>query len=482
MIELRVSEIADVLGARVVGGGDPEALVTQVSADSRVVEPGTLFVALRGERTDGHTYVAATADLGSVAALTSRPVDGGLCLVVTDPLVALGRLARHLVDLGRTAGLGVVGITGSQGKTSTKDLLAQVLEHAGPTVAPVGNLNNELGVPLTITRIDRHTRFLVAEMGARGIGHIAYLCDIAAPQVGVVLNVGHAHVGEFGGQAAIAVAKGELVESLPSTGWAVLNADDPLVWAMRDRTPARVMAFAVDREPAAPAVWATDLVSDGLGRYRFQLHRSPTEQSRSQSPVEVQLRSAGRHQVGNAAAAAAAAVTLGLDLTVIAAGLSGATTRSRWRMELHECADGVLVINDAYNANPDSMRAAVATAAELGGNRPGRTWAVLGDMLELGEDAATEHTGIGRFVAEAGIDRLLAIGTFAADLVDGARDAGLSSAMIVSGSAEAADRVLTELGPGDVVLVKASRGLALNTVADEIVSRVGPVEGCEENL
>ena len=215
MIALSVAEIGAVLGAEVTGPGDRQRLVTAVTADSRAVGPGALFVALPGERADGHTFVAAAYAAGAAAALTRHPVDAALCVVVTDPLVALGRLARHLVDRAVTGGLQVVAITGSQGKTSTKDLLGQVLEAAGPTVAPVGNLNNELGVPLTVSRIDEHTRYLVAEMGARGIGHIAYLCEIAPPRVGVVLNVGQAHVGEFGGQPAIAQAKGELVEALP---------------------------------------------------------------------------------------------------------------------------------------------------------------------------------------------------------------------------------------------------------------------------
>ncbi len=361
------------LGAELVGPGDSEALVTGITADSRAVEAGSLFVALPGEHSDGHRFVAGAVGQGAVAALTSRAVEGAPCIVVVDPLVALGRLARHLVELGRAAGLLVTGITGSQGKTSTKDLLAQILEQAGPTVAPVGNLNNELGVPLTISRIDRQTRFLVAEMGARGIGHIAYLCDIAAPSVGVVLNVGHAHVGEFGGQAAIATAKGELVESLPASGWAVLNADDPLVWAMRDRTSARVLAFGVGAVPPGPAVWASDLVSDSLGRYAFQLRATGIEDTDSQ--VEVQLQGLGRHQVANATAAAAAAYALGVEPATVAAALSSASSRSRWRMELHERADGALVVNDSYNANPDSMRAAVTTAAELG---RGRTGADLG--------------------------------------------------------------------------------------------------------
>ena len=262
MLALSVGEVAAVLGAELTGPGDPAALVSSVSADTQTIGPGALFVALTGAHADGHAFVPAAHAAGAVAALTRHPVPDALCVVVADPLVALGRLARHLVDRAAASGLRVVGITGSQGKTSTKDLLSQVLEPAGPTVAPTGNLNNELGVPLTVSRIDERTRFLVAEMGARGIGHIAYLCDIAPPLVGVVLNVGQAHVGEFGGQTAIAQAKGELVEALPADGFAVLNAADPLVWAMRDRTAAQVLSYSIDTAPDGPGVWAFDLTSD----------------------------------------------------------------------------------------------------------------------------------------------------------------------------------------------------------------------------
>ncbi len=285
-------------------------------------------------------------------------------------------------------------------------------------MAPLGNLNNELGVPLTVSRIDRQTRFLIAEMGARGIGHIAYLCDIAPPRVGVVLNVGHAHVGEFGGRPAIAQAKGELVDALPADGVAVLNADDPLVWAMRSRTSARVLAFSDHADPGVPGVWASDLVSGANGCYSFALHARP--ETGPEAQVEVELQVTGRHQVGNAAAAATAALALGLDLEVVGSALSAAGSRSRWRMELHQRADGVTVINDSYNANPDSMRAAVETLAEFGGHGSRRTWAVLGDMLELGDSAGAEHEAIGRFVAERGIDHLVAVGEYAERLADGA--------------------------------------------------------------
>ena len=421
MIALPAAELAAVLGADLVGPGDPAALVSAVTADSRSVAPGALFVALPGTRADGHAFVPTAYAAGAAAALTRHPVPDVLCLVVADPLVALGRLARHLVDRGAAAGLRVVGITGSQGKTSTKDLLSQVLESAGPTVAPAGNLNNELGVPLTVSRIDEHTRFLVAEMGARGIGHIAYLCDIAPPTVGVVLNVGHAHIGEFGGQAAIARAKGELVEALPATGTAVLNAEDPLVWAMRERTAAPVLAFSAGETPPDPGVWATDLAGDPSGRYTFRLHAAGLGSSAANGQAVVRLQVPGRHQVGNALAAAAAALALGLDLDQVAEGLSRATARSRWRMELHQRDDGVTVLNDAYNANPDSMAAAVGTLAELSGQRSRRTWAVLGDMLELGDEADRAHADLGALVATSGIDRLVVVGAYAEPMAAAAR-------------------------------------------------------------
>jgi UDP-N-acetylmuramoyl-tripeptide--D-alanyl-D-alanine ligase len=471
VIAISVAELAAVLGAELVGPGDPASLVTSVSADTRTIGPGALFVALPGARTDGHAFVPAAIAAGAAAALTRDPVPDALCLLVADPLVALGRLARHLVDRAAATGLRVVGITGSQGKTSTKDLLSQVLESAGPTVAPAGNLNNELGVPLTVARIDERTRFLVAEMGARRIGHIAYLCDIAPPLVGVVLNVGHAHVGEFGGQAAIAQAKGELVEALPSAGFAVLNAADPLVWGMRDRTAAQVLAFCVDGVPEGPGVWASDLTSDALGRYAFRLRTA--QLGESEPEVQVQLRVSGRHQVANALAAAAAAAALGLDLGQIGAGLSTAMALSRWRMELVERPDGVTVLNDAYNANPDSMRAAVGTLAELGRQRNGRTWAVLGDMLELGALAEQAHAELGAFVAERGIDRLVAIGAYAEPMAAAAQTAGLTEPGAVGVHADkvsAQADVLDRLEPGDVVLVKASRGLALDTVAEAILA------------
>ncbi len=469
MIPFSIDEAVRVTGAAVAGPVDRTALVRTITADSREVRPGAVFVALPGEHLDGQAFVQAAAGAGAVAALTRSAVAGAPCLVVADPLAAFGQLARHVVDLGVSGDLRVVGITGSSGKTSTKDLLAHVLESHQPTVAPAGNLNNELGVPLTVVRVTEATRFLIAEMGARGIGHIAYLCRIAPPQVGVVLNVGHAHVGEFGGQQAIAIAKGELVEALPSDGWAVLNAADPLVWAMRDRTSARVVAFSAVGDPGqAAAVWATDAVGDQAGCYRFALHaRWP---GAPESSVEVQLGLVGRHQVANALAVAAAAGALGLGPVDIGAALESARPRSRWRMEVSRRADGTTIVNDAYNANPDSMRAAVDTLAELGaGGR--RTWALLGDMLELGDDAIPAHRELGEYVAERGVDELIALGGYAEAVVQGAESVGgRTRARVAVDKHGATEMVTSGLGPGDVVLVKASRGLALNTVADALIA------------
>jgi UDP-N-acetylmuramoyl-tripeptide--D-alanyl-D-alanine ligase len=473
VIPVTVEEIATVLAARLSGQGDRGAVITALTADSRAVIPGALFVALRGERVDGHDYVAAATAAGAIASLTKRPVADALCLVVADPLIAVGRLSRYLVDRSSAAGLQVVGITGSVGKTSTKDVLAQVLEQAGPTVAAAGNFNNELGVPLTVGRIDQQTRFLVAEMGARGIGHIAYLCDIAPPRVGVVLNVGQAHVGEFGGQAAIAQAKGELVESLPAEGWAVLNIDDPLVWAMRRRTRAQALPWSIT-QALDNGVWSSELVGDAYGRYSFTLHER--REGKPEHRIPVQLRLTGRHQVSNAVAAAAAALTLGLEIDQIGPALAAAAPRSRWRMELQDRSDGVTVINDSYNANPESMRAALTTLIELG--RTGRsTWAVLGDMLELGDLAAAEHAGIGRFAAELGVDHLVAVGDYGLEMISAAVTAGFSSerAVAVADKKDAVALVMAGLKPGDVVLVKASRGLALDTVADDILTAVVPL-------
>ena len=463
MRELTAGALAALVGARLAG--DPDAVVgPDVVIDSRAVTPGALFVALPGERVDGHDYAGIAVAAGAGAVLVTRELALDTPqLVVDDTLAALATLATALVAEALPAGLVTVGITGSSGKTSTKDLLAQVLAEAGPTVAPVGSFNNEIGVPLTATRIDVGTRFLVSEMGARGQGHITFLCGIAQPRVGVVVNVGHAHVGEFGSVEAIAAAKGELVEALPADGWAVLNGDDRLVSAMASRTVARVATFSVGTEPASGdlRVWAEEIGYDALQHAAFVLRAAGAVDG----AATVRLQVTGAHQVGNALAAAAVALTQGMSLEDVAAALGRAALKSRWRMELHERADGVLVVNDAYNANPDSMAAALRTLASL--RRPeGRLLAVLGDMLELGPEAPAAHQEVGALAAGLGVDRLIAVGGYAADQVRGAGPA--VDATVASDRDAAAAAAMAWLRPADVALVKASRGLALESVAEQL--------------
>ena len=345
----------------------------------------------------------------------------------------------------------VVGITGSSGKTSTKDLVAQVLERAGETVAPPGSYNNEIGLPLTVLSAGESTDYLVLEMAARGTGHIAWLCEIAPPDVGVVLNVGVAHLGEFGSREAIAQAKGELVEALKPDGLAVLNGRDPLVREMRSRTTARVVETGVDYV-------AEDATPDELSRMSFTL---VTPNGRA----PVVLRLAGEHHVDNALAVAAVGEWAGLTTRQVAGALSAATPRSRWRMEVTD-VDGITVVNDAYNANPDSMRAALRTLARAGESGR-RTWAVLGEMAELGDAAWEAHDEIGRLCVRLDVKRLVVVGANAKGIHAGASHEGSwgDEAAFVEDAGAALALLRAELKEGDVVLVKASRAAGLERVA-----------------
>jgi UDP-N-acetylmuramoyl-tripeptide--D-alanyl-D-alanine ligase len=458
VIPLTLREIAGIVDGTLEGNADPHAVVTEpVAYDSRQVRPGGLFLAIAGEHADGHDFARSALAAGAVAAIVTRPLDVA-SIRVPDALRALGALAAAVVR--RLDQLVVVGITGSSGKTSTKDLVGQLLQRLGPTVAPPGSLNNELGHPYTVLHADQRSRFLVLETSARGVGHIRYLTQIAPPRIGAVLNVGHAHVGEFGSQAAIAQAKGELVEALPAAadgGVAVLNADDPLVAAMVTRTDARLVT--VGEAPHAD-VRAENVRVDRLGRPSFTLRAAGAS-----APVGLLL--SGQHQVGNALAAAAVALACGLGLPDVAATLSAAPARSRWRMEITERADGVVVVNDAYNANPESMRAALKTLAEIGHGSGARTVAVLGPMAELGPDAPAEHDALGRLAVRLDIARLVAVGTDARPIAHGAALEGSwdGESSWVPDVAAAIDLLRNEVRPGDVVLVKASRAARLERVA-----------------
>ncbi|NLG54723.1 MAG: UDP-N-acetylmuramoyl-tripeptide--D-alanyl-D-alanine ligase [Rhodococcus sp.] len=495
MIPLTLGKIAEIVGGQLDQVSDPDAVVTgSVEFDSRKVGPGSLFIALPGARVDGHDHAEAAVAAGAVAVLAARAV--GAPAIIVDPvpidapsramalehdrdgsgaavLAALGKLARSVVDTLTadtltSGGLTVVGVTGSAGKTSTKDLLAAVLAPLGPVVAPPGSFNNELGHPWTALRADPQTRSLVLEMSARGRGDVAALAKIAPPRIGVVLNVGTAHLGEFGSQEAIALAKGELVEALPSAedgGVAVLNADDRLVSAMASRTSARVVL--VGRSESAQ-VRATDVTVDESARARFTVH----------TPVgsrQVALSVHGEHQVGNALAALAVALECGLDLDEAVAALDAAVPVSARRMEVRDRTDGVTVINDSYNANPDSMRAgikALVSMAKSGRDAERRSWAVLGEMAELGDNSVVEHDAIGRFAVRLDVSRLIVVGTGrpARAMHQGAVMEGSwgEESMLVPDAAAAIAVLEEELEPGDVVFVKASQAVGLWQVAEAL--------------
>jgi UDP-N-acetylmuramoyl-tripeptide--D-alanyl-D-alanine ligase len=454
MIPMTLAEIAATVGGRV--DGDPDVTVTGPAfVDSRTVVDGGLFVAVAGEHVDGHDYAVSAVQGGAAAVLAARPT-GVASVVVDDPVTALGRLGRHVVD---RVGARLVALTGSQGKTGTKDYLAHVLAGSGPTVATAGNHNNEIGVPLTVLMATADTDHLVVEMGARGIGHIAYLCQVAPPQVAAVINVGTAHIGEFGSREAIGIAKGEIVEALPADGVAVLNADDDITSAMTVRTDARVLTFG----ERGDVTWR-GVELDDLGRPAFELGYAGEWQP-------VRLTQSGTHQVLNAAAAAAMAIAVGVPLDEVAARLTTAASASRWRMEVHERDDGLIVVNDAYNANPASMVAALDALVEIGRRRSRRTVAVLGEMKELGAGSDAAHHDVGRAAAETEVDVVVVVGRPAQGIADGARsvDGWSGEAIVTAGRDEALTWVRKNVAAADVVLVKASRGAALEHVADGLL-------------
>ena len=481
MISLSLAEIAAIVGGTLHGTDGTPVVTGSVEFDSRKPAPGGLFVALPGEKADGHDFAAKAVEAGAAGVLAARPV--GVPAVVVPPLppgkahdrsvaltgdsdgsgaavlAALGRLARHVVVELSRAGLIVVGVTGSSGKTSTKDLIAQLLEPLGPTVAPPGSFNNELGHPWTALRADETTRHLVLEMSARGPGHIAELAELAPPRIGVVLNVGSAHVSEFGSRDVIARTKGELVEALPEDGLAVLNADDPLVAAMAGRTRARVVF--VGESPSA-RIRAEDITLDEQARASFRLV-TPDGQARVNLPLH------GEHHVGNALSAAAVALELGSTVDEVAARLTAVQRRSARRMEVITRADGVTVLNDSYNANPESVRAALKALVSMSRGR--RSWAVLGVMGELGADTVSAHDEIGRLAVRLNISRLVVVGEQAAAMHTGASHEGSwgEESTLVPDTDAAIELLRAQLRPGDVVLVKASNFTQLWRVADALL-------------
>jgi UDP-N-acetylmuramoyl-tripeptide--D-alanyl-D-alanine ligase len=453
MIPLTLAEIAAITNGTLHHAPDPSAQVTSPAAcDSRQVTPGGMFAALPGARADGHDFAGQALAAGAVCVLASRPVDGP-AVVVPDVTAALGALARHV--LSRLTDATVIALTGSSGKTTTKDMLRHVLSQHGQVIAPPGSFNTETGLPLTVLQAGHTTPYLVLEMGTRHLGDIRYLTTLAPPQIGIVLNVGSAHIGEFGSRQAIAQAKGELAEALPGAahgGVAILNADDPLVAAMAARTAAKIVSYGTSQAD----IRAAD-IRLSAGRVSFTLH-TPA------GTAPVSLRLLGAHQVHNALAVAAAAHVIGMGTAQIAAALSTAEP-SPGRLQILDFPGGITVINDAFNANPESMTAGLRSFAAYAESR--RMVAVLGEMRELGPVAQAAHHAIGNLVAELGIHLLITVGHGHAD--DLARAAQSSPAPPVIEAAETPEALHAILPgllkPEDIVFIKASRSVGLENFA-----------------
>jgi len=454
MIPASLGELAEYCGG-VVHGDTRTTVTAPAQVDSRLVNAGSLFVAVRGEHADGHDFAGAAFEAGAAAVLSSTPVMEP-CVVVPDPIAALGRITRGIID--RLHDLRIVAVTGSQGKTTVKDLLGHVLAPLGPVVAAHGSFNNELGVPLTALRATEDTRFLVVEMGARGIGHIETLCRITPPDVSVVLNVGTAHLSEFGSAEAIARAKGEIVRALGPAGVAVLNDDDRRVRAMAELARGRVVTFGSHGDLSV-----SDVILDEVGHLELTLG---WQQHHRLARVPL----IGEHHAANAAAAAAVAVGEGADLDTVADALQTATPDSPMRLARTETARGLIILDDSYNANPESVAAGLRALVAIAHPREaahGRAYAVLGEMRELGPAAAAAHRRIGSLARSLGVDEVIVVGPedgYAAEISGGAADI----ATPVDDPAAAVDALSGRLRPGDVVLVKASRAARLEQVADAL--------------
>ena len=434
---------------------DVDAIVTSVVKDSREVAPGALYVAFVGERVDGHDFVPAALAAGATLCLVSQHVDAPHVLV-DDVELALGALARAYLALLRTEGdITVVAVTGSNGKTTTKDLLAQTLPDV---VAPVGSYNNEIGMPLTVLAADSSTRHLVLEMGASGPGHIAYLTSIAPPDVAIVLMVGTAHAGGYDGPDGIARAKAELVRGLVPGGVAILNADDTAVAAMAPLAE-RVVTFG---QASAADVRASDLTL-AKGRASF------VPVVRGASGHRMTLSLVGEHHITNALAALAAALECGMQLDEASALIAQAKPVSAHRMAVTERADGITIIDDSYNASPESMRAAFLALLDVA--EGGRTVAVIGEMLEMGDASREAHWELGHHAVRLGIDYLLVVGEGAKPAFDAAVREGSwgDEAAFVGSIGDARSYLSERLMAGDTVLVKASHGTGLYELADELV-------------
>lgn len=466
MIDFTGQQLEEITGGTLTGYEPEQVLsIPGFYVDSRSPIPSGIYVALVGEKVDGHNFLAdiqaAGATLAIVATDSTQPVPEGLPLLrVVDPLIALGQIA-HWVRLNVLTAR-VIGITGSSGKTSTKDLTAGILGQYGQCVAPPGSFNTEVGLPLTILSADVHTQFLVLEMGMRGIGHIATLADIAVPDIGVVLNIGSAHIELLGSVENIALAKGELIRALPITGVAILNQDDPFVARMIEGLKCSRLTFG---ETQGCDIYASNICIEPDGTTRFLATYRDVSHA-------VHLKLIGEHYVSNALAALSASVAAGVPFQTACEFLSTVRVISKWRMEVTEGANGITVIDDSYNANPESMRAALKTLAQLGSREPRRrTWAILGEMRELGDYSLDSHDAIGRLAVRLDISRLICVGTATKVMHLAASNEGSwgKESAWVSDIDEVMTLLANELKPGDIVLVKASRSIGLDRVASAVL-------------
>lgn len=462
MIELSLAQVAELVGGRVLSGA--ETLITAgVETDSRLVEAGSLFVAKPGEVTDGHNFVSTAKDAGAVAAIVERELtDVELPQVlVGDSVKALGLLAKGVLAMVRAeTGLKVIGITGSNGKTTTKNMLRAILSRVGPTVAPIESYNNEVGAPISVLKIDRQTKFLVAELGAGGPGSIAYLTEIVRPDLAVELKVGLAHAGEFGGIETTAKIKAELLAGSDASTVGVLNLDDVNVREMAADFTGAKLWFGTNSEAD---YWA-DNYSLSLSGTAFDLHWPDSSVNR------VTLQILGEHHVMNALASAAVADSLGVDRGWIIGALQELPLAERWRMQVLERPDGVTIINDAYNASPDSSRAALQTLAQLGRLTGRRTVAVIGEMAELGQYSKEEHDKLGRLAVRLNIDLLVAVGPGAKLVYMGASFEGSfdGESQYFESVSEALAGLRGILRGGDIVLVKSSKSANLRHLGDDL--------------
>ena len=465
MIALTLAEVVAATAGRLEPSGTEATETTivdgPVTTDSREVVPGGVFVAKRGEFDDGHRFAPAAAEKGAALLIVERPLELPVPqVVVEDSVEALGALATEVVRRVRALGrLRIVGVTGSNGKTTTKNLLRTVLEQVGPTVAARKSYNNEVGAPTTMLELTEETEYLVAEMGASGVGEIARLVRMARPDVGIVLKVGLAHAGEFGGIEKTVQAKSEMVTDLLPTDVAVLNADDPRVVPMAGLTAARVVWFGLGERAD---VRATDVVVHARGT-GFTVTVPGGESA------HVRFSVLGEHHVMNALAAIAAALELGVPLATIVAALERVTLAEQWRMQVMGGRHDITVINDAYNASPDSVQAALKTLAQV--KRPeGRTIAVLGEMSELGEFSGEEHDRIGLLAVRLGVSQLVVVGEGARRLHITAINEGSwdGESAYVETADEAFDLVTSTVRPGDTVLVKSSNSAGLRHLGDRL--------------